>query len=34
MPDDLSGVWAFEAVLRAHAVVYAGRPGYRKEWRP
>ncbi|MFJ7100157.1 DUF6221 family protein [Streptomyces albogriseolus] len=34
MPDDLTGVWAFEAVLRAHALVYAGRPGYRDEWRP
>ena len=34
MPDDLTGVWAFEAVLRVHTVVYADRPGYREEWRP
>lgn len=33
-PDDLTGVWAFEAVLRAQAVVYAERTGYREEWRP
>ncbi|MDT6983726.1 DUF6221 family protein [Streptomyces lusitanus] len=34
MPDDLTGVWAFEVVLRAHAVVYAARPGYKESWRP
>ncbi|MFF9215595.1 DUF6221 family protein [Streptomyces viridosporus] len=34
MPDDLTGVWALEAALRAFALVYAHRPGYREEWRP
>ncbi|MFJ2870599.1 DUF6221 family protein [Streptomyces sp. NPDC087298] len=32
MPDDLTGVWAFEAVLRAFALPYADH--YREEWRP
>ncbi|MGY0067707.1 DUF6221 family protein [Streptomyces sp. QTS137] len=33
-PDDLTGVWAFEAVLRAFALPYADHPDYRDEWRP
>lgn len=34
MPDDMTGVFALEAVLRAKAAVYADRPGYREEWAP
>lgn len=34
MPDDLSGVWAMEAVMRSKAAVYAAHPDYRPEWRP
>ncbi|WP_052479813.1 DUF6221 family protein [Streptomyces sp. NBRC 110035] len=33
-PDDLSGVWALEAILYAFAAVYVDRPGFREEWRP
>jgi hypothetical protein len=34
MPDDMSGVFALEAVIRAHAQVYDTRPGYKESWRP
>lgn len=34
MPDDMTGVWAIEAALRALGAVYADCPGYRDEWRP
>lgn len=33
-PDDLTGVWAFEAVLRAFAAAYADHPEYNEAWRP
>ncbi|MGA5670102.1 DUF6221 family protein [Streptomyces pseudogriseolus] len=33
-PDDLTGVWALEAVLRAFALSHADHPDYNEEWRP
>lgn len=34
LPDDLSGVWALEAVMRSKAAMYSDHADYREEWRP
>ncbi len=34
MPDDISGVLAFEAVIEAFAIAYIGHPDFPEEFRP
>jgi hypothetical protein len=34
MPDDMTGVWALETILRAFALPYSGHPDYNEAWRP